>query len=322
MPATITHAYFVNDVYDKLPDNIKELIDLKRCKTFGQSTDSLMFYNLFTLAKGKDIRKFHKTFHDNNTKDFFLNLIRYIKDNNIKDTDTYSFLVGFICHFVLDSTIHPYIIYKSGKFKRTDPSTYKYNNQHAFMESFLDMDMIHRREGINPYKYNLNNNIFDLRVFSKDLDNTINNTFYKTFKINNMSKIYYKSLKQMRYSLNIFRRDSYGIKKGVYKFFDLITPRNTFRFEAISYHVPLEDKRNYLNDIHNIWRYPTNYDITSNESFIDLYVKSIDIAYNLICSSFDYFNDKDIELDKVFNNNSYITGVDCNLKEELKYFEF
>lgn len=49
MPATIVHAYFGNDVYDILPKMLKNKVNLSRIKTFGQSTDSLMFYNLFSV---------------------------------------------------------------------------------------------------------------------------------------------------------------------------------------------------------------------------------------------------------------------------------
>ena len=117
MPATITHAYFVKDVIDILPDDIKNNLNLRRSMMFGQSTDSLMFYNLFSLLPGKKIRDFQGYFHNNNTQDFFINLLRYIKDNNIHDIDTYSFLVGFICHYALDSTIHPFIIYQVSRFR-------------------------------------------------------------------------------------------------------------------------------------------------------------------------------------------------------------
>ena len=63
MPATVTHAYFAKDVYDILPKDIKELLDLSRCKTFGQSIDSLMFYNLFSVMPGKKIRLYQNYIH-------------------------------------------------------------------------------------------------------------------------------------------------------------------------------------------------------------------------------------------------------------------
>lgn len=322
MPASIAHAFFVKDVYDILPTEIRGNLDVKRCKMFGQSVDSLKFYNLFSVLPGKNMRNFQGYFHENKSQEFFINLLKYIKDNNITDSDSYSFLFGFICHYALDSTIHPYIIYKTGIFKKGKPSTYKYNNVHAFMETFIDNDMVRRRLKTNPYFFDASKFCFDIRPFSNELNKTINYTFYNTFKIRDMSSIYYKSLKQMKMSLRLFRMDPYGVKKFIYKLVDSFTSRGTFRFEAISYNYPLVDRHNYLNSNNSLWRYPTAYDMTSNESFVDLYLKSIKLAKVLYCASYDYLNGKNIDLEKIFNNNSYVSGINCEDKKELKYFEF
>ena len=323
MPATVVHAYFAQDLNDILPKEIKNKLDVDRLKTFGQSTDSLMFYNLFSILPGKKIRDFQKYFHTNKTQEFFINLINYIKENDYtEDIDVNSFLVGAICHYVLDSTVHPYIYYKTGYFNKNDKSTYKYNNVHTFMETFLDNDMIKRRESINPYKFNISKFSFDTSKFSNELNDTIKYTFKETFDVDNMDKIYYKSLKQMRNSIFIFRQDRYGIKKFFYKLADTFTSKRVFRFEAISYHYPLNDRHNFLNENHKLWRNPCDYSLTSEESFLDLYLKALKLAKVMICASFDYINGKDIELEKVFINKSYITGLDCELDKELKYFEF
>ena len=323
MPATAVHAYFAQDLNDILPKEIKNKLDVNRLKTFGQSIDSLMFYNLFSILPGKKIRDFQKYFHTNKTQDFFVNLINYIKKNDYtEDIDVNSFLVGTICHYVLDSTVHPYIYYKTGYFNKNDKSTYKYNNVHTFMETFLDNDMIKRRESINPYKFNISKFSFDTSKFSNELKDTIKYTFKETFDVDNMDKIYYKSLKQMRNSIFIFRQDRYGIKKFFYKLADTFTSKRVFRFEAISYHYPLNDRHNFLNENHKLWRNPCDYSLISEESFLDLYLRALKLAKVMICASFDYINGKDIELEKVFINKSYITGLDCDLDKELKYFEF
>ena len=323
MPATVVHAYFAQDLNDILPKEIKNKLDVDRLKTFGQSTDSLMFYNLFSILPGKKIRDFQKYFHTNKTQEFFINLINYIKENDYtEDIDVNSFLVGTICHYVLDSTVHPYIYYKTGYFNKNDKSTYKYNNVHTFMETFLDNDMIKRRESINPYKFNISKFSFDTSKFSNELNDTIKYTFKETFDVDNMDKIYYKSLKQMRNSIFIFRQDRYGIKKFFYKLADTFTSKRVFRFEAISYHYPLNDRHNFLNENHKLWRNPCDYSLTSEESFLDLYLRALKLTKVMICASFDYINGKDIELEKVFINKSYITGLDCELDKELKYFEF
>ena len=323
MPATVVHAYFAQDLNDILPKEIKNKLDVNRLKTFGQSTDSLMFYNLFSILPGKKIRDFQKYFHTNKTQEFFINLINYIKENDYtEDIDVNSFLVGAICHYVLDSTVHPYIYYKTGYFNKNDKSTYKYNNVHTFMETFLDNDMIKRRESINPYKFNISKFSFDTSKFSNELNDTIKYTFKETFDVDNMDKIYYKSLKQMRNSIFIFRQDIYGIKKFFYKLADTFTSKRVFRFEAISYHYPLNDRHNFLNENHKLWRNPCDYSLTSEESFLDLYLRALKLTKVMICASFDYINGKDIELEKIFINKSYITGLDCELDKELKYFEF
>lgn len=323
MPATVVHAYFANDIYDILPKNIKNKVALDRLKMFGQSMDSLMFYNLFSVCPGQRIRDFSNYFHENNSQEFFINLINYIKDNNLaNDVDCCSFLIGMICHYELDSTVHPYVYYKTGVFDKKNKFTYKYNNVHTFMETFLDNDMIRRRESTIPYKFKLGKFCFDTTIFSDKLNNTIDYTFDKTFGLKNMSKIYYKSLKQMKSALVLFRRDPYGVKKFFYKLIDTFTSRKVFRFEAVSYNYPLIDKHNFLNEDHKTWRNPCIYKMTSKESFLDLYLKALKSVKVLVCASFDYIDGKEIDLEKVFTNKSYITGLNCDDKKELKYFEF
>ena len=322
MPATITHAFFVNDLLEVLDKDIVNKVDFEKCKMFSQSTDPLMFYNLISILPGKKIRKFQSYFHDNKSQEFFITLLNYMRSTSMDDKDVYSFLVGFISHYALDSNIHPYIVYKTGIFDKKRPSTYKYNNVHHFMESYLDMDMVRRRLRINPYTYDFTKYCFNLNSFSNDLNKTINYTFYMTFKIKDMSKIYYKSLKQTKKYLKLFRMDQKGIKKNIYKFMDTITPRRCYRFEAISYHQDLEDKHNYLNNNHTLWRNPIDYDMTSKDSFIDLYLKALREAKEMVEASIDFINGKDIELEKIFKNTSYVTGMECGRYNELKYFEF
>lgn len=317
MPATVTHAYFSYDVYNELDNTIKNKVDVDRIKLFGQSTDPLMFYFI-----NKDIRKLQNDFHTKKSKDYFINLLNYIKDNKLYDKDVYSYVFGFICHYVLDSNIHPFVFYKTGHFKKKVPNTYKYNNRHHFMEVYIDNYMIKTREKINPYKFNISKYSLNRSKFSDKLNKVIDYSFSSTYKVNNISKIYYKSIKYMKLSLSLFRKDRFGIKKFFYKLIDTFTPRSFFRFEAVSYHYPLNDKHNYLNSNHELWRNPIDYDITSTDSFIELYIKSLKEAKYIIEEVFKYFDNEDIKLDKLFTNKSYVTGLDCNIKKELKYFEF
>ena len=127
MPATITHAYFAEDLFNILDKNTKRLISNKKKELmmFSQNTDPLMFY-ILTLKNGKKIRKLQFVAHTEKTNLFFENTIKYIKKNKYyNNPDVLVFLYGFICHFTLDSRTHNFIVYKTGYFIKEDKKTYK-----------------------------------------------------------------------------------------------------------------------------------------------------------------------------------------------------
>lgn len=323
MPASVTHAYFASDVYDTLPANIKNCLSVSRLRMFAQSTDSFLFYRLFSLKPSHGLRKFQHTFHVSKSQDFFINLIQYIKDAHLeKDIDTCSFLCGFISHYVLDSTMHPFIFYKTGKFRKNDPETYKYNSLHTLMEVYLDNHLILAREKHSPYTFPVSNFCFDLTPFSEELNSAISYVFNKVFQLPHMDVKYFESLKNMKFALATFRQDRFGIKKAGYKLIDTFTPKKWIRLEFVSYHVSMKTSFDFLNFNHRVWRNPTTYSITSKESFYDLYVKALKLSKKIIEDTFLYLKGENIDLKAVYTNLSYVTGLDCNLKKKLKYFEF
>lgn len=326
MPATATHAFFAEDLYNRLDSSIKKKIDgnKKSLLMFAQNTDPLMFYNIMNLKKGKNIRKQQYICHCIKTNEFFYNLITYIKEQEYyNEPKVLVFLYGFISHFVLDSNVHPYVFYKTGEYIKKDKSTIKYNCLHHYMETFIDNTMIKEKINKNYKKFSVSKYVFDIEKFPIELNKTINYTFNKTFNIKYMSRIYYTSLKHMKTFLNLFRKDSYGIKKTLYNLIDLVIPKSIFIFDSLSYNQSLIDNNNYLNLNHKEWNYPVDKNITSTKSFYDIYNDSIDEALYIINSINDYFyNDKDINIDKLFKNKSYVTGIDCNSKLKQKYFEF
>ena len=324
MPATVTHAYFANDLYDILPIGLKKLLmdEKKRLRMFSQSTDSFIFYNLLK-KKDKHIRDFQGYFHTNKSGEFFINLVNYIKYNNYyQNSEIMAFLYGFIAHYSLDTKLHPFIIYKTGIVNEEDPNTYKYRNKHEYMENFLDNYMIKQKEFITPYSFKFYDFTFDLKPFSKELIEVIDYAFKETFNFKDFSKYYYKSLKDMYKALKYLRYDKYGIKMFCYKTVDKFTSDKTFKFQAISYHTPLKDDHNYLNLNHSTWLHPCLKREKHNESFIELYSIALKDAKKIITDVNSYLKGtKKINLKTVFKNYSYLTGKNCNNKSELKYFE-
>ena len=83
MASSITHSYFILDVYEKLDIETKKfLMDYKNTLKFAsQGMDPLFFYKVWYPKKGSRIREFGDYFHDNDTFLYFETLINYIKYN-------------------------------------------------------------------------------------------------------------------------------------------------------------------------------------------------------------------------------------------------
>lgn len=62
--------------------------------------------------------------------------------DNLVESEEYqslvTYMIGFICHYALDATIHPYIHYKSGVYLKAVPATHQYYGNHQIMEATLD----------------------------------------------------------------------------------------------------------------------------------------------------------------------------------------
>ncbi len=324
MPATITHAIFAEDIYKNLPKKYQRIISKEKTSLlmFAQSTDPMMFYSIFSIKTPKNLLDFSHTFHTTNTNLFFTNLITYMKkEKSYLDPQTLAYLYGFICHFCLDSTCHPYIFYKTGIFNKLDKTTYKYNGLHNEIETYLD-NVILKKVKLSQKQIKFKKFCFDLKPFSDSLTNCINDSFLKTYKISNMAHIYKKALTKMAYALDFFRIDKYGIKKFSYQILDKLKPKTTMQLKYLSYY-PYTPKRDYLNESHKSWYYPTNKNNKKNESFFDLYSQALKQANQIIHKVNQYlFNDTPIFIDKIFQNKSYVTGLDCDNKDSIQYFEF
>lgn len=324
MAGTITHCFFAKDVMKHFDAEKGFLFDNDYLGVFAQNMDPFNFYSIyFPILKGSvKKRNFAEYFHNNKVDIFFETLLKYVKDNRLyTDVQVSSFVYGMITHYVLDSSIHPYVEYKCGSLKKNDKSTYKYNAKHHEMETYLDIYMLGKK-GFNYKKYKSYDEIFKINNFNDNLTNVLNHCFEKVYGINNFSKIYLKSIKDMKISFRLFRYDPFGIKKHMYYIFDFFTPKYILNSKFLSYSYLPKDCKYFLNNEKNVWYYPYDGNIKYNYSFDEIYNNSIKKCIELFECVHDYFyNDKKIYFKKFFNL-SYCTGIywDKKLEAPIYYY--
>lgn len=320
MAGSITHTYFSEELYEKLDKNTKSIIENSKesFRTFNQGFDILFF-------AGKKYKKIADEFHENKTQDFFINLVNYIRKHNLKgNPEIMSFLYGFICHYSLDTNIHPYVIYKAGFFDKKTNKPQKYKGTHSQMESYIDAYLINKNENIDPKTLDVGKFCFKYTKMSETLIEMINDVIYETYNYKNIGNKYQKGLKRMKFLYSLLRYDKRGKKKKFYMFLDKHFPSKKMKYEPISFDYKLNKNHYYLNIDHRKWCHPSNKRETYTTSFDDIYNNALKTSIKLInvTNEVIYYNKTSLYLKKFFTNLSLLSGKECNDKKDFKYFEF
>jgi len=121
MPNAVTHAYFADDVYKKLPAKVKQKIDLSTMRVFSQGPD-IFYHDCFH----KDSSQFAQLVHRKHAKKFFQNYIGGMKRYHLeRKKEAISSFYGFLLHYILDTTTHPFIFYKTGCYHKEKKETHE-----------------------------------------------------------------------------------------------------------------------------------------------------------------------------------------------------
>jgi len=323
MASTVTHAYFILDVYDRLDIQTKRLLldEKAMLKVAAQGMDPFFFYRIMSFGRGKRIREFGTFFHDNLCFEYFETLISYIKYNGYAaNPQVMAFLYGALSHYILDSNIHPYVIYKTGVFDPHNPDTFRYNMLHEEVESMLDAYFIALREHQLPGKFRADTFCLEKIEFSPVLKEVIDFTFKEVFDVHHMTKFYTRALQDMRHFFYIFRYDPYHFKKTFYRIVDFLSPPHFRRKTPLSYDLKIQYK--YFNQEHKVWYHPTSKKIRKKTSLLDIYTSSLSECVQTIHKIQDFIYEDQGDLKTILKDVSYSTGRDTKRHYELKFFEF
>ncbi len=107
MPAIYAHDRFGADVAERLDPELKEIIRKYPASYAAglQGPDILFFYR----AWGKNsVNQYGVHLHKISALPFFEHAREAVKEHG-RDSREYAYLMGFICHYILDSECHPYV---------------------------------------------------------------------------------------------------------------------------------------------------------------------------------------------------------------------
>lgn len=160
MPAIYAHETFGLNALNLLDNETKEIIsnNFTQYKLGLQGPDLFFYYRPYLRCS---INKLAFILHNNPVNDFLQKASTLIKNKGIESKE-FAYILGFICHFTLDSTCHPYIT------KEVDEL--KFN--HIEMEGEFDKFLL-KKDNIEPLSFPAHNMVpYD----SLSID-TINNVY-------------------------------------------------------------------------------------------------------------------------------------------------
>ncbi|MGN0466456.1 MAG: zinc dependent phospholipase C family protein [Lachnospiraceae bacterium] len=107
MPCLYAHNVFGEKVREQFPEEIRQCIQqYEDCYKWGlQGPDFLFFCNIPT---GKKIKKMGHRIHRQSLDIYLQKIIPIVKERGVSSAEM-AYLLGFLCHFMLDSQCHPYV---------------------------------------------------------------------------------------------------------------------------------------------------------------------------------------------------------------------
>lgn len=140
MPAVYAHYRFGAEVARRLDGDLKEIVTKYHPQfTIGlQGPDIFFFYR---PCSRNSIIRYGNHLHEISARSFFEHGLKVVGEKG-RDSREYAYLMGFLCHFILDSECHPYV---NGQIEEIQV-------QHLEIEEEFEKFLL-RKGGRDPFTY-------------------------------------------------------------------------------------------------------------------------------------------------------------------------
>ena len=297
MPAFSTHYLFAEEMMNTLKDIADFEINENAVLIGTQGPDIFFFHRAFPWQPGKPLRKLGSSLHREKAGILLNKLYDYCKKNESSIAKSYAF--GFILHYALDRSCHPYVYYIQNKITQRHPE-FNPHSAHNIIELSLDSLML-----------SLHLNIKSPVLF--ETEKTINAT---ENELNEISKVIAFladiTVEEARTAILDMKNmqqlllDKNGKKKRITARLEKIASPFTKNFLLSAYFRTndLEKAKKYANIYNEKWKSPFC-ELTSRKSFFDLYEDAKSDAKTMLVK---WQSGADGE--EITNNLSFLTGVE------------
>lgn len=318
------------DIYTHIingTESLKKISKEERCTILGNrklynlgcmGPDIFLYYSYLPCTKIKQVTALGKAMHNVHCGEFLAEAFRFISMTNtnkdIIDERSIYFL-GYLCHYALDRTAHPFVFSRSGRYDKLDRETLKFRFSHKITELAIDFNIARLYGG---------QDIDKLKVYSLiDVGNSIPESVEKVY-FHVLNRFFSENIKEL--SSNFINRSYLSYRRAWKVFYDphkikrnLLKPIGLdFLFHPIDPY-----KRDYMNEKGERWPDPCT-GVTEKRNFIQIFDDSLKLSHELLDAGIGYLkgNISFDYLKKKIGNFSYLTNKDVTYETmSMAYFK-
>lgn len=138
MPAATTHVEFAKDVLSLLDRETASKITNRNAYFLGSQGPDFLFFSRASVLPGS-LKKYGNLMHDEK----ILQVIRYFEARCASDDDLWSYFLGYLCHYSLDSIAHP-LVFALAKYEH-ETTGINEGESHVTLEAHIDAWLLHHK---------------------------------------------------------------------------------------------------------------------------------------------------------------------------------
>jgi hypothetical protein len=292
-------------------------LDLPIACAGAQGPDPL-YYRIFPTLPSKQSMVLANQLHNEHIQAYLEEMISFLKEHRTHELE--SFVYGYICHYTLDVSIHPYIYNKVGVYKLSNPATHKYRGLHLKYERGVDCKLMLDDENRSSAWYPLTKELLPLKKMPVEVEKMLSHVGKNIYNTPELGRLYSEGYTFMYRIIKYLSQDKLGIKKQLFKILDMFRRTTEIKMQDVSFFNYLENGVDYLNEHHKEWHHPVTNEIRT-DGVRSLYNQAYNHASDIIKSIKQYLDQgTPINYDQLNLNRSLDTGLDCDDTRPIQHF--
>lgn len=283
MPAAITHYFQAKKAYSKFIEiGGAEQINSDAFLWGAQGPDFFFCHNFLPWRSGGSLKTYASQLHGAKPSQ----LLCAMRDYSVRNAGNgliRSYLYGFLCHYSMDRTAHPFVYYSVNELKKQIPDRTE-SFLHCQIESALDVIILRYEKNCLPTSFNLKKTVPKNMEVQKSMSDLYADVISRLFGVKINPEDVLQATKDCRTAMGMLN-DRTTFKKALVERHE--KKKKRFEHSCCIRGICEDDSYDYANILNSQWRYPADSTEVRNESFFDLYERSISESADFMLNFYD-----------------------------------